>query len=46
METTGIRIEDFMMMIQETPTENWWASARAINPEMGFDSRTSAPTQN
>ena len=35
-----------MMMIHETPTGNWWAFARTINPETGFDSRMSAPTQN
>ena len=46
VEMTGTRIEDIMMMILETPAENWWAFARTVNPETGFDSRMSAPTQN
>ena len=46
VKMTGTRIEDIMMMIIETPAENWWAFARTVNPETGLDSRMLAPTQN
>ncbi|MBS2533602.1 tautomerase family protein [Catenulispora sp. NF23] len=34
--------EDFMLVIQETARENWWAAGRVVNPETGYDERMTA----
>ena len=37
----GLRREDIGMSIAETAFENWWAYARAVDPETGTDARMS-----
>ena len=40
----GVPIEDIYMNIIECAASNWWAYARTIDPETGFDSRTKVPS--
>ena len=42
VRSPGLRREDIGMSIIETAFENWWAHARAVDPDMGTDSRMSA----
>ncbi|WP_194894807.1 tautomerase family protein [Catenulispora pinisilvae] len=37
--------EDFLLVIQETARENWWAAGRVVNPETGYDERMTAVAQ-
>jgi phenylpyruvate tautomerase PptA (4-oxalocrotonate tautomerase family) len=39
VESPGVRREDIFMMILETAAENWWAHAREVDAETGFDAR-------
>jgi 4-oxalocrotonate tautomerase len=41
VENPGVRREDIFMMILETAAENWWAHAREVDAETGFDARMS-----
>lgn len=39
VKSPGLRREDIGMSIIETAFENWWAHARAVDPDTGTDSR-------
>ncbi|WP_433207399.1 tautomerase family protein [Nocardia sp. CA-107356] len=41
VENPGLRRDDILMTILETAAENWWSTARTIDPETGFDTRMS-----
>jgi phenylpyruvate tautomerase PptA (4-oxalocrotonate tautomerase family) len=36
---TGLEKRDIFLNVIESPSPNWWADGRVLNPETGFDER-------
>lgn len=38
-ELAGLEARDIYLNLVPSPSENWWADGRVLNPETGFDDR-------
>lgn len=44
-ELTGLEPEDVYINVVPSPSENWWAAGRVLDPDTGFDKRMVADTR-
>ena len=41
-ELAGLEPRDIYINVVPSPSENWWAAGRVLNPDTGFDARMAA----